>query len=131
MSAFVMGKNADVERMYSDFAPYPGQFIRLLSERNKIIKRFYTSLAKARVFNPQKGYAFGQSIFQNFCPSPSSSIRLLDAGCGTGEKTVRFACAFPNAEVIGIDFSEGSFSYVQWWKAYMGGSNVTCARKKL
>ena len=52
MTAFVMGKNADVARMYSDFAPYPGQFIRLLSERNKIVKRFYTSLAKARVFNP-------------------------------------------------------------------------------
>jgi SAM-dependent methyltransferase len=131
MSAFVMGKNADVERMYSDFAPYPGQFIRLLSERNKIIKRFYTSLAKARVFNPQKGYAFAQSIFQNFCPSPSSSIRLLDAGCGTGEKTVRFACAFPNAEVIGIDFSEGSLSYAQRLKEYLDVTNVKFARKNL
>lgn len=131
MSTSVKGTNADVARMYSDFAPYPGQFIRLLSEPRKIRKRFYTSLAKARVFNPQSGYAFAKSIFHDFCPLPSSEIRLLDAGCGTGEKTVRFACAFPNAEVIGIDFSDGSLAYAQRLKEYLGVRNVSFARKNL
>lgn len=36
---------------------------------------------------------------------PSKPLRILDAGCGTGKKTLALAIANPSSEVVGIDFS--------------------------
>lgn len=37
-------------------------------------------------------------------------LRVLDAGCGTGGPLVAMAVAFPQTEIIGIDFSEASLA---------------------
>jgi len=37
----------------------------------------------------------------------SGSLRVLDAGCGTGEITGRLAALWPEAEVLGVDLLEG------------------------
>lgn len=39
---------------------------------------------------------------------PSASLRILDAGCGTGEQTLGLARAFPRAEVVGADVNPRS-----------------------
>jgi SAM-dependent methyltransferase len=38
------------------------------------------------------------------------NLRVLDAGCGTGSPLVAAALAYPNAEIVGIDFSESSLA---------------------
>jgi 2-polyprenyl-3-methyl-5-hydroxy-6-metoxy-1,4-benzoquinol methylase len=35
-------------------------------------------------------------------------LRVLDAGCGTGSPLVAMALAYPNADIVGVDFSETS-----------------------
>lgn len=35
-------------------------------------------------------------------------LRVLDAGCGTGSALVAMAMAFPDADIVGVDFSETS-----------------------
>lgn len=38
------------------------------------------------------------------------NLRVLDAGCGTGSPLVAAALAYPNAEIVGIDFSDASLA---------------------
>lgn len=42
-----------------------------------------------------------------------SGMRVLDAGCGTGNYTAAFATLFPRTEFTGIDFSEKSLERAQ------------------
>jgi ubiquinone/menaquinone biosynthesis C-methylase UbiE len=37
-------------------------------------------------------------------------LRVLDAGCGTGSALVAMAMAFPDADIVGVDFSETSLN---------------------
>ncbi|MDZ4803226.1 MAG: class I SAM-dependent methyltransferase, partial [Candidatus Eisenbacteria bacterium] len=37
-----------------------------------------------------------------------ADIRILDAGCGTGEASSRLAAMFPNAEILGVDILDSS-----------------------
>jgi len=39
-----------------------------------------------------------------------SGLRVLDAGCGTGDTAVAIAAANPTIEVVGIDLSETSLA---------------------
>ncbi|HEX7878697.1 MAG TPA: class I SAM-dependent methyltransferase [Candidatus Eisenbacteria bacterium] len=39
-----------------------------------------------------------------------SDIRILDAGCGTGEASSRLAALFPGAQVLGVDIEESSLA---------------------
>lgn len=41
---------------------------------------------------------------------PGPALRILDAGCGTGFSTLKLAEANPDAEIVGIDFSEPSLT---------------------
>jgi len=45
--------------------------------------------------------------------SPESQVRLLDAGCGTGEQTLGVAKAFEQAEVFGVDYNQRSIDRAQ------------------
>lgn len=39
-----------------------------------------------------------------------NGLRVLDAGCGTGAPLVAMAMAYPNADIVGVDFSDTSLS---------------------
>jgi ubiquinone/menaquinone biosynthesis C-methylase UbiE len=41
---------------------------------------------------------------------PGQPRRIMDAGCGTGNMTIELARRFPDAEIVGIDFSENSLT---------------------
>ncbi len=46
---------------------------------------------------------------------PTSPKRILHAGCATGSQTRSMAYVFPDAEVVGVDFSEGSLELARRW----------------
>jgi SAM-dependent methyltransferase len=46
----------------------------------------------------------------NFVTAGTASIRLLDAGCGTGNTAISLARTFPTVQVLGLDISEPSLS---------------------
>jgi SAM-dependent methyltransferase len=46
----------------------------------------------------------------NFVTTGNASIRLLDAGCGTGNTAISLARTFPTVHVLGLDISEPSLS---------------------
>jgi 2-polyprenyl-3-methyl-5-hydroxy-6-metoxy-1,4-benzoquinol methylase len=46
---------------------------------------------------------------------PTSPKRILHAGCATGSQTRSMAYVFPEAEVVGVDFSDGSLALARKW----------------
>ncbi|MFH1414507.1 MAG: class I SAM-dependent methyltransferase [Elusimicrobiota bacterium] len=119
-----MKSSEHVSRMYSEYAPFPGRFIRLLEEKNTTVKKFYTHLALKREFSHKSAYRIMQTRFRENCPNPGTRIRILDAGCGTGEKTLHCGSAFRLAEVTGIDFSEKSIHYARLLKEHFRIGNI-------
>ena len=117
--------------MYSEYSPYPGRFIKLLSDINIVRKRFYSFLAKRYRFNEKSAYDWVKGRFLGFTPSSDAQITIIDVGCGTGEHTLDFAIAFPNAKVIGIDNSSGSLKYAEELRNYFGINNVQFIKKDL
>ncbi len=47
-------------------------------------------------------------------------IRILDAGCGTGEGAVRFAGLFPKAQVLGVDILDHHLALARERHAHIG-----------
>jgi SAM-dependent methyltransferase len=63
---------------------------------------------KANSPNPLERYAvrrFDRRVLEAVSSCPGLGTRLLDVGCGTGERTATFAAEFPTTQVFGIDFS--------------------------
>src|SRR5215472_13280079 len=49
-----------------------------------------------------------------------SAPSILDAGCGTGEASVRLAEAFPSSRVLGVDIIEAHLERARKAGAHMG-----------
>jgi len=58
------------------------------------------------------------------------NLRLLDAGCGTGEQTIGVARAFPELEVTGVDLNQASLNMAEGF-ARRDGSRVRFERRNL
>src|SRR5262249_2436954 len=56
----------------------------------------------------------------NAPPSARSELRILDAGCGTGEISSRLADLFPNAHVLGVDIIDAHLELARERYAYYG-----------
>ena len=117
-------KHKSVHNLYSNFIPFPGDYIRLLEEKNRFTKFFYTFLTKRFVLTQKKARIFVKNRFVNIKLDFEKTIKIVDIGCGTGEKTIYYALAFPNAEVLGLDFSEKSLIYANELKNYLGINNL-------
>lgn len=71
--------------------------------------------------HPYPNHGVVSSILSNLCTATiarhrgtsASPLRLLDAGCGTGEQTIGLGRAFPDVEVVGIDFNRRSIERAQ------------------
>jgi len=57
--------------------------------------------------------------------------RILDAGCGTGNLTVEIARNFPDAEVVGIDFTDKSLEVASGKINSLGLKNVKLQKSDL
>jgi SAM-dependent methyltransferase len=79
-----------VETLYRDY-PYPGHGV--------------VSSVVARMLAP--------SVARVRSRRPGVRLRVLDAGCGTGEQALGIAREFPDVEVTGVDFSEASLQMAQ------------------
>src|SRR5215813_962489 len=58
--------------------------------------------------------------------------RVIDLGCGTADVTIRFARAYPNVTILGVDGSEMMLSF--GWHAVRDaglGSRITLERRYL
>ncbi|MEB3227938.1 MAG: class I SAM-dependent methyltransferase, partial [Synechocystis sp.] len=67
---------------------------------------------------PPPGYnwRWHWTAVHNFCKGckpPQQTIRILDAGCGTGVGTEYLAYLNPEAEICGVDLSEGALQVAQ------------------
>lgn len=77
--------------------------------------------------NPPPGYNWRWNWLAayNFCTGQKpqkQDIRILDAGCGTGVGTEYLVHLNPNAEVFGIDLSEGALSVAKE-RCHRSGAN--------
>lgn len=53
-----------------------------------------------------------------------AGLRVLDAGCGTGSPLVAMALAYPDADIVGVDFSETSLAKARQLARHRGVKNV-------
>jgi 2-polyprenyl-3-methyl-5-hydroxy-6-metoxy-1,4-benzoquinol methylase len=67
---------------------------------------------------------FGRTVAEAAARSPRRPLRVLDAGCGTGNTSVALARQFPNLEILGIDQSANSLKRARQRARDEGLSNV-------
>lgn len=51
-------------------------------------------------------------------------IRVLDAGCGTGSAMVAMAMSYPEADIVGVDFSSTSLDKARWLANHYKVKNI-------
>lgn len=79
--------------------------------------------AQARAIWPQESRLFASYNL-------SGALRILDAGCGTGEATSRLAALYPQASVLGVDILESHLALARARSAALG-SRVTFERQSI
>lgn len=62
---------------------------------------------------PPSSYAFAHYYCHHQRAQASLSLRILDAGCGTGHSTLKLLQANPNAEIVAIELSSASLAIAQ------------------
>lgn len=88
--------------------PYPAEDESVLSDRS-------WKVAPARWW----------LVTGNECEKLPASPRILVAGCGTGNEAFNFARNFPEAEVVGVDFSPRSIEIAEKWRGPSDLDNVS------
>ncbi|MEC4868651.1 MAG: class I SAM-dependent methyltransferase, partial [Jaaginema sp. PMC 1078.18] len=97
-------------RQQFDFEPYPNTPLEASPEYN--INELY-------IHNLTTSYYLrNQKITQ------TENKLILDAGCGSGYKSLVLACANPGAKIVGIDLSEKSIELARLRLQYHGFDNV-------
>ena len=109
--------NVEIHRM-------PGGYVSESDENDLSAARVYSGTieiyrnAKAMGDGSSAGSdAIGQFTAQtvkNYFPE-LKPLRILDLGCGTGEQTVAFKRAFPEAEVFGLDAAAPLLRFAHAW----------------
>lgn len=74
---------------------------------------------------------FGRAVAEAAARTAMRPLRLLDAGCGTGNTSVALARRFPELEVLGIDQSRNSLRRARTRARDEGVSNVRFRRQDL
>lgn len=66
------------------------------------------------------------NLFYFLCGTdPLSNQKILDAGCGTGQRVLGFAKKYPKAEFLGIDLTEASLEVAEKLAEKHGIHNIT------
>jgi SAM-dependent methyltransferase len=83
--------NESVDKMLElyDSAPFPDSMQGMLPNTNVLLTPWLAAAAKREDFG-------------------KNNFRILLAGCGSGEEAFVMSALFPEAEIIGVDFSENS-----------------------
>ena len=68
---------------------------------------------------------FGKSLQRHATTTPLRTMRVLDAGCGTGNTSIALARHFPSIIVVGIDQSDASLKHARAAAATLGVKNVS------
>jgi SAM-dependent methyltransferase len=97
----------DVKRMYEQY-PYPTALVE---------DALISDLANAA------GFLFGDDDLAGW--------QILDAGCGTGHRTLGLAKQYPKAKVLGVDITESSLAIAQQIAGLHGISNVSFRQENL
>ncbi len=61
-------------------------------------------------------------------PLKKKSVKILNAGCGTGQEAIQLSYVFPDAQITAVDLSKTSLAYAQYKADQLGIKNVTFAQ---
>lgn len=120
----IIGNNKSVAEMYNFMSPVPGRFIRFFNEKNIIKRMLYGSILRMYEYRQDAAYTSLLPFYHKHCPAPDAKLNILDTGCGTGERTLKIACAFPNSNIVAIDISKKSIEYAQKLKKFLNITNT-------
>jgi SAM-dependent methyltransferase len=70
-------------------------------------------------------YSFATPVYIKSQKIPNTPTKILDAGCGTGVKTMRLAMANPTAVITGIDLSPNALELARQRAAHNGRPDIT------
>lgn len=58
----------------------------------------------------------------------AKNVKILNAGCGTGQEAIQLSYVFPDAEIVAVDLSLTSLAYAQYKADQLGVKNVRFAQ---
>jgi tetratricopeptide (TPR) repeat protein len=79
---------------------------------------------------PAPLHAVVRSLFPHFdrAPRPEGPLRVLVAGCGTGQQAIAAATRYTDAEVLAVDLSRTSLSFARRRARALGIDNLSFAQ---
>jgi SAM-dependent methyltransferase len=130
-----LGRDPALDACYSPLLPPLAEAERVLAEARKTIQPL-TPIgggvsASVRDQYEESPYPKWKSVRRNLALEPAAAplrgpgVRILIAGCGTGQEAAMMATVLPEAEILAVDLSLSSLAYAKLQTEALGFKNIT------
>lgn len=106
----------------------------MMKNRTKIVREMYTKYPYPypdNIIGELDDMAVYMKYFEKENNVSFKNSKILDAGCGTGNRTIEMAKAYPNASFIGIDMTTNSLNIARRQAKELGITNVEFYEKNI